>query len=738
MTGKENEPLINQIFITISILTKMKKSTFLPKLFKNAIGISLLMLFAFSVIGQNATGYQYPDYKGNKFPFNPSGLTNAEGPFVDDDMISIRVQPGYVAEVFEHYDGKGSSVKVTGKIPDLTRIYPYANQGNWKDRISSVKINKLPAGYEKSDAIVSGIYRLRNPYVNFYLRSGYDNTGEQVSIDFTQHQKPDSHDQEYQFVVIRQRNGQYLIFSAATGYALLPTAVGSNDSNQEAGIKGIGSQSFGGQKEATFALKGLGLGRYVICTYDNQQMAITAHRHNNNPRLGLKVQRLQNEAEQQFEFELVKRLDGVPLPPELNKDEPIPTQYSLLNFVNGETSPHKKKSVNIPFYMVQDPHIPDMKDRMNRNPYYVLEREDFIKRIGGSSDGWKLNHGGTQIEFGATRASSSSSGTNRQVDARVGFSSTTSVEADALFVTVSQSFTISAELGYAHSWNESSSSSSGTHELYKVSPCSKGTVYAVTSRIKLKRKNGDVVKTFEVYRPGSFSYKEIPLNPETCPTLRSMGEKKYNDALQAYNNYVNKHNNGEGAIATNDTPELVERGVSQDNLNEEDDKEGDNWEEGDEEGGMDNDEDNWSARQEVRAGGGSANYCMIESNFYEGYAISKTNVGAGLVENEGQADAYSTFKVHGSQDVSFELVEFPGQFLKVDESGGVIFGSDDAGNPSASFTKKEGEEGVILFESVAYPGYYLVVGQEGLSLAEEEDSDTFYNVASFMISPVEF
>jgi hypothetical protein len=652
-------------------------------------------------------------------------------------------------------------------------------------------VERLPNGYEKADQIVSGLYRITNPYTLFQLQSGRQG-GTDATLLLNHNNGQEGGSEEFLFAVIRQKNGSFLIFNASSGKALLPKGAAVSGYVPKVGDP-MESSEYGGQEYATYTLKGLGLGRYAMCFRSNDRLAVTSDPHSGGPTTLLTVKEYNMEAEQQFEFKLVEAFKEVPLPPKVDKDAPAITQYSLLSFLGDETSPHKEISVNVPFYMVNDPEK-SFRQKMKESPYYVVERKEYVKRMGGDNDGWKQNNGGSSIEFGNNRSQTQSSSQSTSVNANFSVSHSTEVGGNGILIAVTETITFTAELGFSSTWTNEYSTSVGSYEKYTVSPCSKGSIYSVANNITLKRKNGETVRTFKMFNKNSVKYVEIPLSPEECPTLRAQGEQKYNDAVVAYNNYVNKHHGGQGAIPITNTnspapatttnsstpaaigearprsnqapaptvapdgtvlpgvvnaaptfnpapaeipqPDETEWNEEQNWANEGEwsDEESSNEEQNWDDGELNNPADGWGATNTFMEEG----IVRIQSPIWPDYVIAGNAEGVGLVVSSNtETQANCTFRMHRVTDegqVMFELAEFPGNYLQWAENRFVVGPGDGAGS---LFNRIAGGNDLIYLEVTNYPGYYLMHGEQGVYIGPYEETQAYYSGAGFNIVPAQ-
>ena len=453
-------------------------------------------------------------------------------------MSSIKVKKGYYAHLWDDCDGhpNNKSITVLGNITDFGSLWD-DNGNSWHDRVSRIGAEKIT--YELKEA-ANGICSLYNPYRNTFVRSGMqagtDNSVETFNDDFKYNRRnfPKHAEEEFWFVFIKNKEGYYYIFNAVSGKALMPEGADEPSFGQIKAGTQLTTYEFGGQEKwATFKMTPLGQDYFIISPKTNPKLAITMSAK--SPDGALTFETNTKGAGQQFiTFNYKKRFTEEVSPPKINKNAPMKEQYSLLEYSGaGESSPHKEISVQVPFYMVRDPEIKDFQTKMEKSPYYTLERQEFVKSMTGNE--WKYNRSNSDFGFGNTASTTNTQGSSNEVSVETGFEQSFTVEASGLFVTASATTTFSLSLGFTRNWYSEYSKTVGSSNSMKIKPCSKGKLYALANKITLKRQDGSIAKSFVIYKQGSEQFTSVPLNPDECLDL---GKKEYEDAKFRYDRYV--------------------------------------------------------------------------------------------------------------------------------------------------------------------------------------------------------
>lgn len=512
---------------------------------------------------QNALfiGYQHADFKGRQDKVDKMGLINAPYNFYDDDLIGVSVKDGYYADVYEHPDGKGQFVRVIGQVANLDQTVS-PDRGRWKDRISSIQVGTLPAGYQNAAKnFREGIYRIYNPYKNTFLRAGKGagtdaaviTENEDFSLSSTK--LPSNYDDTYKFVVVKGIKNRFYIFSLASGKGLIPQNAGM-EIKPNTVVSSINfSDGLQGEKLrlATYQLKPIGFNRFSIVCNSNPDIAITMAKLPWQPE-NLTYEVHTKEAAQQFEFILDTAFpENVSFSPEVIKDNERPDSKDMVDieYANNKSTPYKVFKTKIPFYMVKDEEI-RLKDRIQKSPFYTLLREEFAQRKGGSDiDGWLYNKTSSEMKDTRTFSTTTTSGSSSESSTDIGLSQSLSVMvSDGFFSEVESTTTFSTNLGFSTSeYKEFSSTHERSIEL-PIPPCSKGATFGIGNRITLKRQDNTIVKQFEVFSPDSLNNMAITLHPDECPTIRAKGQQAYDDALAAY--YADEYNKAKGITPDSD------------------------------------------------------------------------------------------------------------------------------------------------------------------------------------------
>lgn len=526
----------------------------------------LLLSYTTSSYAQDAivTGYEHSNFQGGSDELNKTGAfchyNGPNGPFANDTYSSMKVKEGYYVFIAEDCNGGstgGSNKVIIGNVADFGALWGDDKQW-WHDRVSAVSIEKM-SQYDLDDIVEAGVTQMYNPYRNSYVRSGMQaGTNERVETtneNFRYNSQKKPQDSEFWFAFIKNQDGDYYIFNTASGKALMPEGADKPDFGQiKPGVQ-LTSYEFGGQEKwATFKITSIGLDRYIISPKSNPKLALTMSPNSSSGGLTFEVNT--TEAGQQFFIGTYKmRFGDKVTPPKINKNAPVKEQYSLLEYSGaGESSPHKKISVKVPFYMVRDPEIKSFQEKMNKSPYYTLERVEFVKSKTGSE--WKYNRGNSDFSFGNSMEETNTSGSSNEVSVNTGFEQSFTVEASSLFLTASATTTFSLDLGFSHNWYKEYSKTIGASTDMTIKPCSKGKLYALANRITLKRQDGSIAKSFVIYKEGSEQFTSVPLAPDECLDL---GKKEYEDAKFRYERYnkltsSNTNTNTEATITTTAKP----------------------------------------------------------------------------------------------------------------------------------------------------------------------------------------
>ena len=520
-----------------------------------------LLLLCNTTNAQYVKFYQHEDFNGYVDQITGTGLINIQGNsnYHNDDYLGVKVEPGYSAKIYVDRSAGGLSLEVTGNVKNFFRTF-HSDRRNWDwgDEISSVRITRLPYSYkDEAKKMKEGIYYLYNPYKNTYIRSG-KGAGTKAEVEtenqnfrLNRNNRP-GNDDSYKFVVVRGSGDRFYIFNLASGKALIP----KNSDNFEIGAEATSisfSDGMQNQKlrKAAYQLKPHGLNRFSIVCDWNDGIALTmADTPWDAEPLTYEVYK--KESAQQFEFMLVKAFDSKKsFSPEKIKNQmpPSKSDYANLEYFNNKTTPHKIFATKIPFYMVKDERYQNLEQRMQSSPFYTLVREEFVQRKGGDGDGWFYNKTSSEANQTYTFSTTNTSGSSNENSSDIGLSQSIRIMvSDGFFSEVETTTTFSTNLGFTQTeYNEYSKNESRSIVL-PTPPCSKGATFGIGNRITLKRHDGSVVKSYEVYSKQSLNPIAIPLHPDGCPTLRAKGQEAYDNALRAYNNY---YNNPQGGSAGN-------------------------------------------------------------------------------------------------------------------------------------------------------------------------------------------
>jgi len=506
--------------------------------------VTLCLFLTFNLVQAQFVGYQKATYEGRQDKVNKIGLINPSHNFYNDDLYSLTIQDGYYVDIYNEHDGKGISKRVTGKVAHLGHTF-HSDRSAWGDRISSIRIGYLPSNYKDDlNNFKEGIYHLYNPYKNTYIRSGkgagtrkeVETENEKFQYNNTNHP---TYDDSYKFVVVRGTKGRFYIFNLASGNAIIP----ENPDNFEIGAKATSLNLSNGLKNeklrmAAYKLKPHGFNRFSIVCNWNDRIALTMADlpWDAQP---LTYKEYDKEAAQQFEFVLVRAFEGnKSFSPEIIKNGQPPSKenYVDIQYTDNKSAAHKVVQTKIPFYMVKDEGLQRLEDRINQSPFYTLIREEFVQRKGGSDiDGWFYNRTSSEAKQIYSFSTTNTNGNSSEESKDIGLSTSLRVMvSDGFFTEVESTTTFSTNLGFSSSeYSEYSKTETRTTEL-PIPSCSKGAVFGIGNRIALKRADGTVVKSFEVFSKESLNNMAITLYPKECPTLRAQGQQAYDDALAAY------------------------------------------------------------------------------------------------------------------------------------------------------------------------------------------------------------
>ncbi|MEZ4883868.1 MAG: RICIN domain-containing protein [Chitinophagales bacterium] len=497
----------------------------------------LLLGYFTPLSAQEIYAYPHRNYGGDQWKLDPSW---AKGPATnewgDDTFSSLKVSEGYKLTLWEHPNQRGYSMEFVGECDNLFMCRKTDGE-SWEDENSSFEVVKLPYNWNQPKIFKTGIYTFHNPYRDQYL---YNSGGSYVSVRNDQYNsKPNS--DYYKFLMIyNQDTKSYTIISTATGKNLRPQQSASGGYELEKGHR-LGSENFQDDKWSRFRFNPVGNNLFNMQTSGNNYLFVTVdHRNHLQSTESPIFEQGGKSCFQQWRPELVQELPAAleKTIAEKIKDDPTPSkeQYSVLDFVENETVAHKKMSMKVPFYVVNDPLYP-FNERMKTYPIYVLDREEFVFRR-GEEDGWTFNKGASNISFSESISNSTTSGSSSTTEMGLEIMVGNELTAGAIFAKSTTTIEITTSMGFSKSWFSENTRTVEKAKSFNVTPCSKGRVYGLATRITLRRadKNGkaiegEVVSTQVYYNNASIVYEELPIHPDDCKTL---SDKVYKEKLATF------------------------------------------------------------------------------------------------------------------------------------------------------------------------------------------------------------
>lgn len=101
---------------------------------------------------EGITFYEHPDYQGDSLTLagdfsdfddlrGPCGQTTDQAGDWDNCISSVVVSPGWEANVYEHDDYEGDTLRITGNIADLDDVRGPCGD-DWDDCVSSIRVRR--------------------------------------------------------------------------------------------------------------------------------------------------------------------------------------------------------------------------------------------------------------------------------------------------------------------------------------------------------------------------------------------------------------------------------------------------------------------------------------------------------------------------------------------------------------------------------------------------------------------
>lgn len=556
----------------------MKKKQFSKRQFSRIIFSGFLIFICFQTqkgIGQQAifNGYQHDDLNGNHFKINTIGrIENANhSGFINDDIKSIQVKPGYKATIYDHYDGKGVSHEVVGKASHTYWLVTKKENGrdnfHWKDAVSSVKVEKLPLDYREKQ-IEAGFYYIFNPNLMGYLRGG--NNSEQLTLfnnnwQWHKNRKPENDRNiskyEFGFIIVPIGINTYNIVNAATNQLLVyDNSRDNRDDGPKIVLKDFDPNNIE-EENAKFTIQHLGANRFTIAPKRAGNKLLTADfdpgRGGGSP---TKLENNTSNFSQQFEF-----ISWGTLFPDIDISRISEDQEPDVSTYKYGKSPYfDEKTIKVPFYLVKDARYHyDIVRQMEESPYYTITTKKFLVNREDQSNGSLTNITGVPQERWFAKSTVKTEGSSFSVNHNYSLTIGNEWDVGAIFAKSKFKIEFTASVGFTHS--KSSSTSIGETTTFKesIAPCTEGFMKGSGQEVTIKRKNGEVVNAFTKIDSEIRGFSSIPLHPDGC----TLSESQYKDALFAYNKYNEKNsessnsgsngnddNNSSSNNDSNDTP----------------------------------------------------------------------------------------------------------------------------------------------------------------------------------------
>jgi hypothetical protein len=232
-----------------------------------------------TVVNGPVTSYQHCDFGGNTtvLPLGNLTLSQLTGyGFVNDDMSSIKVLPGYKAKLFTDDNFTGSTLTATANDTCL------ASKG-FNDNITSIQIS--PNG----DTSLTGRFYLKNKSSGLYMDVAGGSTAAGANIV----QSAFSGATQEQFEFVSQGDGVYAIRNVNSGKNLDVDAISTNDG---AKLVQWDSTNNGNQKFVAFKS---GANYQLIATHSYKSIRTSG------TTAGASIQQWQNTSELSSQWELI-------------------------------------------------------------------------------------------------------------------------------------------------------------------------------------------------------------------------------------------------------------------------------------------------------------------------------------------------------------------------------------------------------------------------------------------------
>ncbi len=210
-----------------------------------------------------------------------------------------------------------------------------------------------------------------------------------------------------------------------------------------------------------------------------------------------------NWFDQAMEFKLSKKTEfTVPTETSSSNTDRLNSDSLKIRWQNGQPIfPETKKpfatiQTYIPGYMVTDPNISSV-DKMNISPFYILQKESFPNEVikfdnSGNASQARPNY---SYSAGITKSQSTSRTQTFGISVTVGTGETSPIQA-------------SVTASYESAWT--TEESTGTENTttkgaeFDVEPGHAAALYTIKYVFTVKRKDGEIVNTWEVFGPADF------------------------------------------------------------------------------------------------------------------------------------------------------------------------------------------------------------------------------------------